>query len=182
MSIGKRISEALKKLDEKDFEGALIPICIAIAATSTKENPNINGDGKKYKTMLRDNVDVITFAGFGIILKEGIGFELSNGSKTWDELLYHIVRCNLLHEAKLGEQVYFEEGNAFGLLDDKILMPAELLYGMVFAVIGSCSNSNEHLEEKRTIAFGEINIDLDMLWGDKVKIMDLLEKSGPKQQ
>lgn len=114
MSIGKRISEALIKLDKKDFEGALIPICIAIAATSTKEYPTLKSDNEKYKAFLCNNFDIITSAGMGIVMKAGVSFKFTdpsirhprvNGHATLDEILSHSVRCNLLHEAELDEKI-----------------------------------------------------------------------------
>ncbi|MFZ3071674.1 MAG: hypothetical protein WA162_00320 [Thermodesulfobacteriota bacterium] len=191
MSIGKRVSEALLKLDQTDYEGALIPICISVAATSTKEYPTLIKDNEKYKAFLRDNVDIITLAGIGIIIKGGVVFKFSDtsikhptvaGQATWDELLYHAVRCNLIHEAGLGSKIIFKEGNTIGLLDNAILLPAELLQGMIFAVIGSISNVNERLVKKYTCTFGKQIGDLDTLWGDKAKIMSLLTQAGPKSQ
>lgn len=123
-------------------------------------------------------------------MKAGVSFKFTdpsirhprvNGHATLDEILYHGVRCNLLHEAELDEKIIFEEGNTIGLLEDAILLPAEMLHGMVFAVIGSNYNIDERLQTTRICDFGKQPVDLDILWGDKTKIMALLEQSGPKQ-
>ena len=191
MSIGKRITEVFEKLNKKDYEAALIPLSIAVAATSTKEYPRIKYDNQKYKTFLTKNIDIITLTGIGVILKKSMSFKLVapsikypliDGMATLEEILYHIVRCNLIHEAELDKKIIFQKGNTCALLEDAILLPSELLEGMIFAVIGSSHNSTERLENKLTISIAEESINLDTLWGEKSKIMDLLEKTGPKKQ
>ena len=99
------------------------------------------------------------------------------GYATWDELLYHIVRCNLVHKGAVDKSVVFRWGNEIALLDtNKILLPAELLQGLIFAVMGSVSNKDERFPEKCEMDIRGQIVDWDTLWGNKALIMSLLTK------
>ncbi len=114
MSIGKRIEEAIAKMDAGDCEGALIPASIAVDATATQEYPALTNN-QVYKSFLGDNLDLFTRASFGGIRIGRIALKYdhpdsrssADGTCTVEQILYHVVRCGLLHQAGLPPTLRF---------------------------------------------------------------------------
>ena len=112
MSIGKRISEAIDKMDASDPEGVLFAVCATLDATAASE---FGRGGTSYKRFVSENLDLITGVAFGgrRILKMRLGFDHPEMKKspdcayTIEEILYHAVRCGLYHEERLPDNLQF---------------------------------------------------------------------------
>src|SRR5262245_13698054 len=106
MPIGKQVSDAVTKMDAKDPEGALFAICAAIEATATKEFGA--GGRRNYKDFIHQNLDVITWTAFGPrILNLKLAYQHpdvkldADGLCTFEDIMYHVVRCGLYHTTDL---------------------------------------------------------------------------------
>jgi len=194
MSIGKRVREALDKLAAGDYEAALIPACIAVAATANKAYPHLKYDNHKYKTFLSDNRDIIMEVALGVQTTE-ISFKFTHddirrpkkpGLATVEEILYHVVRCGLIHDGELDTAIHFGQSNEFGLLDNEVVIPPEIINGLILAVIGSSYNQDERLD-RTSYSFtfrqndGDVQVELDDLWGQKSTLLELLGNTSAKR-
>src|SRR5258708_38169777 len=100
MSIGKRVSDAIDKMEASDPEGALFVICAALEATGVKE---FGQKGRSsYKDFISQNLGLITdIALGGRILNLRLEFDHPEMKKNADgvypieEIFYHAVRCGL---------------------------------------------------------------------------------------
>ena len=194
MSIGKRVREALDRLAERDHEAALIPACIAIAASAEKAYPHLERDNEKYKLFLSENRDIIMDVALGLRMQE-MSFKLTHdnirrpkvrGMATVEDILYHIVRSGLIHNAELDPSIHFGQSNAFELLDNKVVIPPEIVDGLLMAVIGSDCNRDERLSgASYSLTFrqddGNVQIKIDNLWGQKVKLLEVLGNTKAKR-
>lgn len=193
MSIGKRVREALDRQIDGDHEAALIPACIAVAASAEKAYPHLKRDNEKYKLFLSDNHDIIMLVAFGIPT-QGVSFKFSHddirqsivpGMATLEEILYHVVRCRLIHDGELDPAIHFGQSNEFGLLDNEVVIPPEIIDGLVMAVVGSGCNKNERLPgASYHLIFhqsaGDVRVEINSLWGQKAKLLQLLGNTKPK--
>jgi hypothetical protein len=151
--IGKRVAEAFVKLHSADYEGALIPTSISVDATAKKARTG-EGTGAAYKGFLRDNLNLITrvaMGGGGISnLNLGGGYSHpklhpnADGFFPVEQLLYHVVRCGLLHEGCLPSEIQFVaeariEGGA------RLTVPAGFIVGMLAAVVVAPVNAGERV-------------------------------------
>lgn len=182
MAIGDRIKEAIDKLNQGDPVNALIQVCIAIDGTSKKEfrGKIAKKQSRRYKAFLKEYNSFITGVATGFIaLANPIIFQIpdSNNSltcKTMDEILYHVVRCTLLHEGILPDKVEFTEKNVLGsTADGKMLLSRNLILALILSVVASRANVNERLPEGYSIGTGKTRIDLNNFWGKKDELFKL---------
>src|SRR5688500_6195752 len=116
MSVGKRVAEAIDKMQQRDAEGALFQICAPIDSTAKREASK--GGGKTYREFVHDNLGLITRVGLGVgILNVNLGqFDHpkiktdEHGRCSVEQILYHAVRCGLYHEGKLPPNLRFDFG------------------------------------------------------------------------
>lgn len=171
MSIGKRISETIEKMDSLDFEGALFAICAAIDATAQKEL-NIRGRDA-YKTFIHQNLGLITDIAFGgkKVLNINLKYEHPKIKKTTDglcslqDIIYHAVRCGLYHAAKIPDDIKFTPEQKIKVENNNLILPASLICGFVVAVIISPANKNENASKNEILNLHNFQIPINKLWG-----------------
>jgi len=170
MSIGKRVSDAIDKMEASDPEGALFAICAALEATAVKE---FGQKGRSsYKDFISQNLGLITNIAFGgrRILNLRLGFDHPEMKKNPDgvypieEIFYHAVRCGLYHEAGLPSNLQFtsefqircEQGG-------KLVLPASLVYGLITAVLVAPVNAGESATKPSMLNIGEFPVPVSKL-------------------
>jgi hypothetical protein len=120
--VGKRVAEAIQKMSVKDPEGALIPASIAVDATAIKEFPN-KRNNISYKQFINHYLPLITKVSLGGLSTTGLRFGYfhpditpdSEGEVSIEQIFYHIVRCGLLHNAKLPDNLIFTNKSMIGV-------------------------------------------------------------------
>lgn len=184
MSVGKRISEAFDRLVENDYEAATIPVSIAVAATASRCNPTAK-DGFAYKEWLRINLGLITRVGMGnVSITDSFRFAFShpdlkpdvNGLCTLEQLLYHVVRCGVVHQAEISPAVKFGPPGTTTFDNSTITLSAGFLTGMIFAVVVSPVNAGERSPKDSRIGWIDgRSLAVNDLWGDRQKLIDFLD-------
>lgn len=187
MSIGSQVSECMEKLTQGRFEDAIIPISVAMSATARLEHPTA-GDGDACRKFLDANLPIICKIGwvaFG--LSQPIDFRyrrLDRHLKKTDvavrvrkmpEMLYDVVRCTAVHEAKLPDNLRFTEAPLMQTgMDGELVLPADLIYGLLVAVVASPVNAKEAATGNPMFWFNEKTIPLNALWGKRTDVMKFL--------
>jgi hypothetical protein len=185
MSIAKRVCEAFDRYLESDYEGALIPTCIAIDATASKIHPG-KKNNEAYKEWLHDNLPLITKAGMGNISIENykIGFRHpdiksdSNGCCTLEQVLYHVVRCGLLHTAALDDTVRFGPPGENKFDGATLVLGASLILGLLAAVVVSPVNTGLNAPVEYGINISGEHKALNDLWGNRQAFLSMFDKLG----
>lgn len=196
MSIGKRVTEALQRWMAEDADGALIPASVAIDATAQKLYGK-PGRGS-YKQFIRDNMPLITRVAFGGSMAKEIRLRVppkvlaksaeikvdGNGSCGIDEILYHLIRCGLLHEATLpnGLSVQFKSPGGFNVQDDFLEIPGSLIFGSMVAVVCCPANTGEIMQADLCLDLSGYQIPFNKLWGKKDRLWNLYEAVHAIQQ
>lgn len=183
--IGKQVDDAIGKLASGDSHGALFAICAAAEATAKKEGYG-SGSGQAFKGFLDDNLGFITGFVSGI-QKLNVHVEYdhpdvkknSKGLCSLQAIFYHAVRCGLYHKADLPDNLEFRKGGRWEVRDDMLILPSELIIGLIVAVVVSAANSGEVLpdvpNELCSLDFCGIRIPISMLWGRKQEVLWLLD-------
>lgn len=179
MAIKNRIKEAIDKLNQDDYENALIQVNIAIDATAKKEYPK-EKTSHRCKKFLRENQAFITRVGLGLLEIHG-DIKFGKEGKTLEEVLYNIIRCTLLHEGEMSEKIEITSKVSIGMSEDgKVIIPLNLIWAMILAVIGSKVNANERLPEHYSVTIGTIRrtlkLRLNEFWGKKEEIFELVRQ------
>ena len=187
VGIGKRVFEAVEKVQDGDPEGALIPVSIAIDATSRKQYGNRGRRDKKgksrYKQFIHEYFPVITRVAFGgsAIGQLRVKYyhpEIKNeqdpdGFCSAEAIFYCVIRCGLLHEACLPASLKFEEGNSITVQDGLLVLPASLIVGLVMAVVVCPANADESLPSECSLNIGGSDYPLSNFWGKKDDLLAL---------
>ena len=161
--------EGVLKYEALDLDNALIQACIAFDATAKNEYPGTMGVGDRFRKLVRNNHDVITFFMLnGNIVKNQFKIE----SLTLDSFAYKVIRCGLLHEGQRPKHLRFLEPGEFpSFSQTEWCVPPTFIMGVLVAVIGAASNSGCHLPESHTATIAGRAFPLNDLWGhiDKVR-------------
>ncbi len=183
MSIGKRVSATLGALAKGDHEQALHDICSAIEVTATKEAGK--SGRRSYKDFIADNLVLITRSAFGVDGTWGsMGFKYDhpdvkpgpNGFCSFEDIMYHVVRCGLYHEATLPSSLTFTNNNVISCDGGKTLsLPAALTKGLTVAVLTSPVNAGEGIDPRYEINIDFVKIVANKLWGKRAALTALLE-------
>lgn len=178
MSIGTFVSASLDALNEGKYDIALSLACSAVDATAAKVFPNKNNNSR-YKSFLKQNMRVITTFGMPGISAAGISIKCVNvpGIKTdqnqvapLEDILYHIVRCGLIHECELDQRLEFTERTQLGDFGNRFRIPYAIVIGLLVSVILAKENRSETVSGNHRIFVNGAAISLNDLWGQSDEI------------
>jgi hypothetical protein len=178
--IGSFLNDAIEKINRNDFEMAAASVSMAVAGTAKKAFPHERKDAKKYKDFLNRHMGLIMFVAMpGLAIKKGtsvrLGFDHPNVPKdgqgycTLEDILYHVVRCGLFHEAVFPTEVKFGDSlSADGNL------PKGLLHGLILAVIVAPENTDESLPQNWVQDIKGTAVTLNDYWGKEQELVHFL--------
>ena len=179
MSVAKLIAEAITKLEAGDPEGALIQVCIAADATAKREYPKIPKNHVRYKSFLHDNLALIGGVAIGVWAKSHFRLKYQHkdlktgpsGCCDLEDLLYHVVRCCLLHEGEVPKNMRFVPERVIRQgLAGELVLPYSLVIGLLLAVVGSPANAAETIPARFHINVDGRIIQINELWGEKERM------------
>ena len=183
MSVSKRIEDAIDKMVAGDTESALIPVSIAVDATASQVYPT-KRNNQAYKDWLHDNLALITKVGMGNVSMENIKLKYNHddlhpddeGFCSVGQILYHVVRCGLLHKAELPNTLKFSSEGTIKIEGDTLTLGSSLLNGLIVAVVVCPVNAQEKTQNNYGITIFEKTIPLNELWGKKEVVTNLFEE------
>jgi hypothetical protein len=178
MSVGTQVGDALRKLSEDRLEDAVIAASIALSATARLEYPKC-GDKEACRNFLEQNLPIISkisWVSFG--LSQPINFTYRSldrrnpgiAVRTMPEMLYDVVRCTAVHEAKLPDNLRLTKQSIIQLGNDsELVLPIDLIYGLLIAVVASPKNGDQKVEGDPLFSFGGKSVNINELWGNRGK-------------
>jgi len=182
MSIAERVKESVFAFRDGRFESALLSACIAAGATSRREHPSEKRDSVRYKAFVHDYRWLIGYVGLrGVVANRMKLASLhpdlkpaEDGSVGFEDVLYSVVRCCLVHEGGLQDYVILEPNVIFGYKDGKYQLPNHLSLGLIAAVVASPVNANERIGTTVNMPFLRSVLPLDLLWGKRDAIAKMM--------
>ena len=184
MSIGTFVSASLDALNEGKYDVALSLACSTVDATAAKVFPS-ESNNSRYKSFLKKNMRVVTTFGMPGFSAAGISIGCANlpGLKTnqngvapLEDILYHVVRCGLIHECELDQRLEFTKRTQLGDFGDKFRIPYTIVVGLLVSVILSKENRSETVTGSHGIVVNGKPIPINNLWG---QIDEISEKISP---
>lgn len=179
MSIANRVADSVDAFVAGNVEQALINVSIAIDATAQRQFGGHGNTGHKYKDFLHANMDIITKVGFGVpILNLNLAYDHpdlkkeANGCCTFQSILYHVVRCGLLHAGTIPQTLIFQEerlieANGGG----KLVLPTSIVYGLLTSVVVAPTNAKEKSPRPVFLNLPCLRIPIEMAWGKKTELL-----------
>ena len=174
MSIGTFLSSAIDSLNSHRPDVALALVCAAVDATASLSHPDIQKNNEKYKRFLTDNMRVITTYGFPGLVASGIRIKCDNiphvkkdsdGHADFVDILYHIIRCSIIHQCAIDETIEFVPFSHMGDNGNKFHVPNTMIWGLLMAVVLSECNKDQRLDKKYMLRQNNGALDLNTLWG-----------------
>jgi len=179
MSVGSQVADAMRKLSDDRFEDAVVTASVALSATARLEYPTDRDKAACHK-FLKQNLPIISKIGwvsFGVSQTINFRYRQLDSShpriavRTMPEMLYDVVRCTAIHEAGLPDNLRFTKQPVIQTgVDGELVLPIDVIYGLLIAVVASPKNADEQIEENLVFSFGGKSIRVNELWGERVKI------------
>ncbi len=143
MSVRSRLEDAKHLYEVGRFDGALLSVLVAVAATSRKRRPMPEQDRVAFESFLREEMLVVTGGAV-----ESYHVRFRGKMVRMEELLYRFVRNQLAHEGKLPTDVRFERSKDVGSLltnvtEDSITLSESWMDGLSKCVQFAPENHNE---------------------------------------
>ena len=167
MSVGSQVSDALRKASQGRYEDAIVAASVALSATSRLEFPS-DGDKSACRKFLEANSSVISKIGwvaFGVSQPMNFQYRRLDSQapgicvRTTAEMLYDVVRCTAVHEAKLPDNLRFTDAPLIQLgHDGELVLPIDVIFGLIIAIVGSPNNAGEKDDNDPVFSFGEKSI------------------------
>jgi hypothetical protein len=183
MEIGNFISNAIKNYKAGEYNIALSLTCSALDATAKKINPHLNNN-RRIKKFISDNMRIVSFFGLPGIscgrLRIGCDSisEIKKDAQNrvgLEDVIYHAIRCNLIHECKPDPRIEFTTHTHIGgEKDGKFFLPSQILNGLIFSVLLQDVNEKEKVDFKMEIKLPNKTYDINELWGKKEELMPVM--------
>lgn len=179
MSIGSQVFLAIKLLSEDKMEDAIVAASVCLSATARLEHPTM-GDKAAWRAFLNDYLPIINKVGwvaFGI--SQPISFYYKSldsriteyATRSVPEMLYDVVRCTALHEAKIPDNLYFLKDPIIKLGNNgELCLPIDIIMGLLIAVVSSHKNAGEYIKENPIFSFNGLSKSLNEFWGKRQDI------------
>ncbi|WP_312095496.1 hypothetical protein [Aminipila sp.] len=149
MAVSERVQEALIKLEEQDFDNALIQLSIAVDGTARKMYPNLK-NAHRIKSFMKAKRAFIWWTLLNGLPDSDTEFCLSFSDKGYvsiEDIMYKYIRCSLLHEGEMPPNITFDNVNYFKVnADSSLILPVGYLYSILWAVISSAENRDEKMD------------------------------------
>jgi hypothetical protein len=174
MSYTKRLIEACEKIIRGDWINALIQICITLDAVAKKTYGG--RPGKRIKRYIRENQYILTrIAMLHLEVHGDLMFQVAGGkTMKFEEIIYGLIRCALLHEGGLDSRVKIVQSPSIGLDDQgTFLLSVHMIMALCLLLVADPQNiqirwpeTASFTVEGRTIRFSDVQ-------GDPKKLVEL---------
>ncbi len=174
LSIGQHVKYSIDAFHRNEFLLAFEQASIAIDMTAKNYFLATKSSGKNYKELLTDYLWVLEFMSFpGINLNESTfgnfsftdSFDETHDNPSISEILYHIVRCSLIHGDKSDQIFRFHRDDSIFLGKDILILPYRTLWGLIGIVTFCSANKNETTSDGYWLTINNHHYDINMSWG-----------------
>lgn len=178
MSVGVRTMEACRALYARATERSLVPAVIAMDTTARKRYPKHKSNRERYSRFIGDNLRLITAVWLGrpvdvcrIRARHGeLKASAADGTFGVDDLLYHALRSEILHEAGLTPGLVTVargvEHLDFGGENGTVLrLSHRLIEGCLAAVVLAPENADKRTPEPAPLYIRSKRYWVNRLWG-----------------
>lgn len=126
------------------YNEALCLICIAIDACSVKSDSN-EKVSDKYKRFLKEHFRTICLYGFPGVEASSIRVKVNtpienlkpdcNGYVNMEQIIYHVLRCGLVHSCDIEKSITFTEKTIIGDWNkDQFFIPKAIIQGLIASI------------------------------------------------
>ena len=143
MSIRSFVEAATELHAGGKYDAALALACTAVDATAAKLFQSEKQNGARYKRFLQSSMRTVTKFGFPGVQAGAIRIKClgvpglktdSEGYVGIEDIIYHTLRCGLVHQCEIDSRIAFTETTQIGNFDSEFRVPRSLIIGLLQAV------------------------------------------------
>ncbi|MEJ1296898.1 MAG: hypothetical protein RPU34_07195 [Candidatus Sedimenticola sp. (ex Thyasira tokunagai)] len=175
-TIGERVKYAIDHMGRNEIYAALEHACNAVDVTSQRRFESTKSGRKIFKDLIEEYHWLVEFMSIGgINLDETVfeNFPITEAVKKpiekpkFYDLMYHVVRCGLIHSDSLEKGFSFHKENTILLADREITFPASVVWGLLAIVVFCPENREEETAPGYWIGFHENRLVINDFWGNE---------------
>ncbi|MBM4350623.1 MAG: hypothetical protein FJ106_12145, partial [Deltaproteobacteria bacterium] len=177
-----RLIEACERIIRRDWTNALIQTCIALDAIAKKTYGG--KPGKRIKQYVRDNQYILTRIAMLHLEAHGdLMFQVA-GEKTmkFEEVVYELVRCALLHEGELDSRVKIVQSPSIGLDDQgNFFLSVYMIMALCLLLVADPKTNQIRWPETASFTVEDTTIKFSDIQGDPRKLVEIFRSISEKQ-
>jgi hypothetical protein len=169
ITVGQRVKHAIDDVQRGELELAMEHACIAIDITAKR----FYGATQSTRTLYKDLIDEFAWlielmALGGINVNDSIfgNFPIpGNPEPKFKDIVYHTIRCNLVHDEGIPDKISFSEGNEMIFAPGILALPKKLIWGLVGIVVFCPANALEQTDPTYWLSIYENRLLINDFWG-----------------
>jgi hypothetical protein len=175
MALSNFVYNGIQLFQEGSQDVAVSLICSALDATAKKRCPKKNNN-ERNKQFMRDSMYIITKFGMPGIFATGIQIKCVDvlGIKTdkdgyvgIEDIIYHVIRCALVHECDVAELIVFTDHVGLGDFNRTFEIPKSIFVGLAMSTILAPENADERCTKSIVINTASGTYEVNDIWGDE---------------
>ena len=175
-TIGERVKYTIDHMGRGEIYAALEHACNAVDVSSQRYYSKSSSSRGIFKNFIKEYHWLIEFMSLGGINLDETIFEnfpiIEDQRKPitkpyFFDLMYHVVRCGLVHSDTLHKGFSFHTENSVLLADKQITFPSSIVWGLLATVIFCPCNSNEMTAANYWIGFHANRLVVNDFWGNE---------------
>lgn len=172
-TLGERVKYTIDHMGHGETHAALEHACNALDVTSQRYYGQKNSSRLYFKKIIKEYSWLIEFMSLGGINIEESTFEnfpITEGMRqpilkpTFSDLMYHVVRCGLVHSDSLSEGFSFHKSGNIILAEKKITFPETVVWAILSITIFCPVNKNETTAPDYWIGFHKNQLVINDFW------------------
>jgi hypothetical protein len=153
---------------------ALTPACIALDITAQRHAGVRRSSRSTFKKFIQDYLWLITYVGFPGLMATTVRVPFSHpdlkpdaaGTVGAEDIIYHVIRCSLVHSDEAAMKVAWNKAIALGLdPTGKLILSENLIWGLLAAVVLSPVNKGETVPDTYWISVADFKMFVSEWWG-----------------
>lgn len=147
ITVANRVIHAIDSIKRSEFEFALEDAAVAIDISAQRHFGKAKSGRSDYKAFLDEYFWLIELMALnGIDLQKSFftHFTIPGVARPrMPDILYHVVRCGLVHSTGLPENLIFVPGRVATFAHEYISLPAQVIWGLLAVVVFAKANRDE---------------------------------------
>ena len=174
VSVGRRVQETIDHMSKGETPLALTSACIALDITSQRHAGVKRSGRSHFKRFVSDYLWFITYVGFPGLMASTVRVPFSHpdvkadaaGTVGVEDIIYHVIRCSLIHSDEKAAKVVWNNAIALGLdQHGSLVLNNGLVWGLVSSIVFSPENKAETIDAEYWLKVGEFKMFISELWG-----------------
>ncbi len=180
ISVADRVIHAIEAYARGEFEFALEDAAVAVDISAQRYFKKTRSSKADYKAFLNHYLWLIELMALnGIDLQNSVfsNFTIPGVQVTGiSDILYHVVRCGLVHSTGLPVNLAFTSGRHAVFAHEFIALPAQVIWGLLATVVFAKVNSQEVSRGDYFLSYEENRFPIRDYWGREDLIRPFYDK------